>query len=531
MKKILFSALVAIMPAGMFAQEVSSAVNAYQLSQSDLRGTARFMSMGGAFGALGGDLSTLNQNPGGIGVYRGSDIGLTLDFDFMSSKVDGVSTSNTHVYCNNFGYVGSIRLQNDVMPYFQWGVSYGRRVSFDRTYSGGYGSLGTSLSNYIANFSNGYDPKDLGQSNSYNPYSQSTADWMSILAYNSYIINPVGSTSNYNGLFDEDRTVGSAQYSVRQRGYVDEYSLNFGGNVMNTLYWGIGFGFTDIGLREETHYDEELTDARIADMNAPEGSTRRGNAYYDLGNYRHVDGSGFNFKVGAILKPINELRLGIAVHTPTYYNLTEKYEGSIYYDYSKDSGIDPNPGTAYTDYGYYDWKLRTPWKLIFSAATVLNGRFILSADYQLDAYSNMQVKNFEGVESKYVNEDIKAYYKNTSTIRVGAEYRVTPQFSLRAGFANTSSGVKNEANNGDIEVITSGTNPAYTFDTTTRYITCGLGYRIGGFYVDAAYVNKYRKSTYHPFTSYEDAIGWVYGPYTDFTTTDNNLVLTLGYKF
>lgn len=38
-----------------------AAFDALQLSQQDLNGTARSMSMAGAFGALGGDLSTLGR--------------------------------------------------------------------------------------------------------------------------------------------------------------------------------------------------------------------------------------------------------------------------------------------------------------------------------------------------------------------------------------------------------------------------------------------------------------------------------------
>ena len=67
MKKVLIPAIIAAAPALALAQ---STVDAYTLSQSDLRGTARFMSMGGAFTALGGDLSTLNQNPAGVGISR-----------------------------------------------------------------------------------------------------------------------------------------------------------------------------------------------------------------------------------------------------------------------------------------------------------------------------------------------------------------------------------------------------------------------------------------------------------------------------
>ncbi|MDE6629404.1 MAG: hypothetical protein K2K36_08560, partial [Muribaculaceae bacterium] len=96
----------ALLPAGMMAQ---SAVDAYNLSQTELRGTARFMSMAGAFTALGGDLSTLNQNPAGIGIYRGSEIGFTLDINMLNTKSSGIpqgaSESKTHADVNNVGYI------------------------------------------------------------------------------------------------------------------------------------------------------------------------------------------------------------------------------------------------------------------------------------------------------------------------------------------------------------------------------------------------------------------------------------------
>ena len=83
MNKRVLTAAIAALPLCLMAQ---TAMDAYQMSRYDLRGTARYMSMAGAFGALGGDLSTLNQNPGGIGVYRKSDVGITLDIDMQNSK-------------------------------------------------------------------------------------------------------------------------------------------------------------------------------------------------------------------------------------------------------------------------------------------------------------------------------------------------------------------------------------------------------------------------------------------------------------
>lgn len=55
MNKTLLIGMLMAVPSTMMAQ---SALDAYSISQNDLRGSARFMSMGGAFTALGGDIST-----------------------------------------------------------------------------------------------------------------------------------------------------------------------------------------------------------------------------------------------------------------------------------------------------------------------------------------------------------------------------------------------------------------------------------------------------------------------------------------
>lgn len=543
MRKYILLAAVAAIPAIAMAQ---SAVDAYSLAPSDLRGTARFMSMAGAFGALGGDLSTLTQNPAGIGVYRSSEVGITLDINMTSSRTNsgsGIgSMDKTHVYCNNFGYVGTTILGGETMPTFSWGASYNRAASFDRSFRGSIGDLGTSMSNYVANFSRGYSPDELGETTSYNPFqSPKDIDWMSIMAYNSYLITPSGPDGTYNGLWVPGTTYGNAAFTTRERGYVDEYSINFGGNIMNTLYWGIGFGITDINMTQDTFYDEELTDADV--YSKQNNIVTPGNAYYALRNHSNTSGSGFNMKFGVILKPINEFRLGLAIHTPTWYNLSTHYASTIKYSYGYDFNADglptnSNDDTYYSDDAYYDWHMKSPWRLIASAAGVIGGRFILSADYEYKAFNNMSVSvpvgygDFE--KDEYVSEDAKAYYKPTNTVRIGAEYRITPQFSLRAGYSHASTSVSNEANNGDIYVSTSGTNPAYTMNKGTDYITLGLGYRSGGFYVDAAYVYKKTSSTWHAFSSYEDpaaAYAWTSAPRASLDNKNNNIVLSIGYKF
>lgn len=534
MKKILIAAIAVIMPTTIMAQ---SAIEAYNLSQNDLRGTARFMSMAGAFGALGGDLSTLNQNPAGIGIYRSSEIGATVDFNFMSSNTyNGAKTNNTHVYCPSVGYIGAFNLRNETMPFFQWGISYSRQASFDRTVRGNINDLGTSLSNFIAYSSNGYDPNELGQSDDFNPYTRTNCEWLSILAYNGYAINPIGNTSEYQGLFAEGYTVGDASYDIRQRGKIDEYSINFGGNVIDVVYWGLGLGINDIYLAEETYYDETLYDADVANVTESGTEIIPGDAYNSLGYNSRITGSGFNIKLGLIVKPINELRIGVAVHTPTWYHISHSRRGDLYYEYYDIGAKDAfNWGTAEVNNGegsYFDWKLRSPWKFMVSAATVLGGRFIASADYEINAMNDMRVSDHKGFEDALVTNDIKNYFKTQHNVRVGLEYRITPSFSVRCGYGNVFSAVKDGVNEGDVDVYTNGrfldnTNPAYTFTNNTRYLTCGLGYRYKKFYVDAAYVNKYRTMTYHPFSSFGD----VYGPWGNYSISENNLVVSLGYKF
>ena len=85
-----------------------------KMSETQLNGTSRYMSMAGAFGALGGDVSAISQNPGGIGVYRKSDISVTMNLNFLSSKTPGGDKlTNTKFWFNNVGYVGSMKIDSD----------------------------------------------------------------------------------------------------------------------------------------------------------------------------------------------------------------------------------------------------------------------------------------------------------------------------------------------------------------------------------------------------------------------------------
>lgn len=545
-----FIAIASILALGVATASAQSAVDAYSLSRNDFKGTARFMSMGGAFGALGGDISTLNQNPGGIGIYRSNDVGITLDLDLQHSSTNTgglkMTDNQTKFHVNNFGYIGAINTGSDVIPFLNFGASYTRANSFDRRFRGRNGNLQGSFSNFIAGATSGegsyagWSQADLTQiDNDYNPYTDSWAPWMSILAYNAYLINPQPGTpesaNKYQGLW-QGGTSGNSEMVYEEKGYVDEYNISFGGNVMNTLYWGLGFGITDINYTANSFFDEELSHASIPNSEAT--GVVNGDAYYGLDSWKHITGTGFNFKLGVIVKPINELRLGLAVHTPTYYNLTQQSWARVDYNYSSgyNSSAETNDGWNYQ----IDWKLRTPWRLIVSVAGVLGGRAIISADYEYRPYQNMAIRDadgnpftYSGSSTDFLKGDIESYYQSSNILRVGAEYRLTPAWSVRAGVNYESSPSTSYARSAQADIFTEGpqdcgTMPSYTMDKATTYLTCGLGYRYQSFYIDAAYVYKNQKAEYRPYTPND----YTATPAaTEVTDSNSQIVLSMGFRF
>src|SRR5450756_860953 len=101
---LIFAALS--MFAGVKAQNEEDALRYSQLFYG---GTARFMSMGGAFTALGGDLSGISLNPAGTGVFRSSEFSLTPQLFYNNtSSLWNSSQSKDFSYVFNLGQIGIV---------------------------------------------------------------------------------------------------------------------------------------------------------------------------------------------------------------------------------------------------------------------------------------------------------------------------------------------------------------------------------------------------------------------------------------
>lgn len=559
MRKLYIILSLGCLPLGVCAQ---SAIDAYRFSQPDLRGTARFMGMGGAFGALGGDLSTLSQNPAGIGVYRSNELGFTLDLDIQnsSSQALGLKTpdSQTKFYLDNIGGVATLRLGSDAVPNLNFGFTYNKAVSFNRRYRGTIPQLQTSMTNYIAGIANNEEltVADVEHIDGYDPYNPTDggiqAPWLAILGYDSYLINPNGDPDNpsWTGQFGQG-TSGEGIFDVTEKGSVDEYNIAFGGNISNVVYWGMNFDIVNFDYQLDATWGENLNGGYV--YNPSTKYVEQTNSKWNMRNLYRANGTGFNYQLGVIVKPIQELRFGIAFHTPTWYNLTETYAAGTNMDFYGErfsrSTNDGNPGSQ-------DYNFNSPWKVIASVAGVIGSKFIISADYEWNGYKNMKFKesnNYYGNGGYwddpyydwdyysatplslnndpyyYENQDIKEVYRHTDTFRIGAEYRITPSFSIRAGYSHVSSPVESKARNGQMTIYTAGTMPNYRFDNDTDYITGGLGYRHKGFYIDLAYVYKHMSSEYHAFTP--DPGSPYSSPSAKLSFSNSRIVLSTGFKF
>ena len=76
---------------GIYSQNISDALN---YSSNSYQGTARFNSMGGAFGALGGDLSAIAINPASSAILNDGHFSLSFGSDNKSGNASLLNSSN-----------------------------------------------------------------------------------------------------------------------------------------------------------------------------------------------------------------------------------------------------------------------------------------------------------------------------------------------------------------------------------------------------------------------------------------------------
>jgi len=460
-------------------------IDAMRYSQITFGGTARFASMAGSMGALGGDISTLSFNPAGIGVFRKTEFSMSPSVFSQTTTSDYLNTVSKDYKLNfnfgNIGLVASIPLNDknnqSGWEYVNFGISYNRTNNFhNRIYTEAYNKNSSLLDTYVA-AANGHPDSDFDQ-------------FTTGLAWNTYLINPDSSGTNiYNHVI---KHYGELQRkSVLTKGAMYETALSFGGNYKSKLFIGGTIGFVRTRYIEESLYEELDEKDSIAGFKS-----------FGLSQNLTTTGKGVNLKIGMIYKPTDWVRVGFAAHTPSSVTMKDEYSSSMKSDL--DNGIRYEEKSQQ---GLFDYTIITPYRLIGSIGFVINKIALINAEYEHVDYSMAQLYSRPNVFTE-VNSTIRRKYTNTENIRLGAEVRLDP-IAIRAGYALYGSPFKMGDNR----------------DANRTSYTFGIGFRNNNFFLDFAYV----------FTTYKE-VGYLYDPqiagtpYKN-TYTNSSFMTTLGVRF
>lgn len=472
-----------ILCANTFAQ---NDIDAMRYSQITFGGTARFASMAGSMGALGGDISTLTFNPAGIGVFRKTELTMTPSVFSQTTSSDYLNTSSTDYKLNfNFGNIGLVtaiplnsKNNSSGWEMLNFGITYNRTNNFHRrVITEGYNTKNSMLDDFVAS-ANGHPDSDFD-------------GFTTGLAWDTWLINPDSSagSNHYNHVI---KHYGELQRkSVLSKGAMYETDIAFGGNYKNKLFIGGTLGFTRIRYVEESVYEE-----------LDEKDTISGFKSFAFSQNLTTTGKGLNLKVGAIFKPADWLRLGAAVHTPTSFTMSDDYSSTM--NSNLDNGISYS---AKSPIGKFNYSLTTPYRLIGSIGFVINKFALLNAEYEHLDYSFAQLSSSPNVFNE-VNRTIRNKYTPTNNIRLGAEIRLDP-IAFRAGYALYGSPFKFGDNK----------------DANRSSYTAGIGFRQNNYFFDFAYV----------FTTYTET-GYLYSPDIAIQPyknkyTNSSFMLTAGVRF
>ena len=439
-------------------------------SQQYYGSTARSKAMGNAFGALGGDFSSLSINPAGIAIFLRPEVSVSaniINLNNTSSTYQGYLSEdrNTNFNFRNFGYVYAqpSGTGNSGLVSFNFGIGFNKLNSFNQNITTQALDSPYSRTDAFAQLSNGISSNNFFDEN--DPYYNPQVPWESKLAWENYLINVTnpnteGVGNQYESILFQDELVDQFE-TINREGYINEYLASFGANFNHKLYLGATLGMHDLYYNEVRTYSEEM----------PVG-------YFDYLNQASSRGYGYNLKLGIILRPTNELRLGAAIHTPTFYDIKETYSAvmsSGLQDVSDDADGSWNASTPIGDYRY---KMETPFRAIGSLAYQFGKKGLISVDYEYVDYSKSKLrKGRDGYNFTSENQEIQEIYVPVHNIHIGGELKATDALSLRAGYELFGNPYKTTIN-GVVQP-----NQDYKFNT----INGGIGYRFDNIYMDISY--------------------------------------------
>ncbi|CAN5415791.1 hemin receptor [soil metagenome] len=496
MKKIGLSLLVFLLGSTLAVQAQNDA-DALRYSMLNYGSTARSLGMSNSFGALGADFSCLAINPAGIAFYRRSEVTFSPLFSNRNTSSTYLGNSNEDNYFKfafgNFGAVFSSTKDHSNSEWKGWnfGIGYNKLNDFNsRSVAQGVNNQNSLLDNYLEQL-DGVAPDDIPSSF---PYDVD-------LAWQTYLID----TITLNGglyYYNQIPYAGALQKrTVETKGGQGEWDFSLGTNYDNKLYMGVTLGISSLRYEQEVLWEEKDV------MDTIPGFTS-----YKLTENLKTTGTGFNVKFGMIYKPNDFVRIGAAIHTPTYLSLRDNYRTSIR------TKLDNTSESTYSgpDFIPFDYEINTPFRAIGSLAFILGKVVALNVDYEYLNYSQARTRSADPQFSDYfsdINSAIRAKYTESHNIRIGGEYRYEI-LRFRLGVQSSTTPFKNK----------------YTTDSNTdlsrKGYSAGFGIKQDKFFIDFAYAHTESGSFLQPYTLSNQEVQGI-----KYKQKDNRFLFTVGFTF
>ena len=505
MKKIFIFIIGVIAMPILNAQDITDAV---RYSQDEIQGSARFRAMGGAFGALGGDMSAININPAGSAIFSNSHVSISLgnfNTDNDVSYFNGLnSSSDSDIDLNQAGgvFVFYNNDANSSWRKFSIGVAYDRVGNFDNDWVANGVNPNNSIGDYFLQSAQGLRLDEISAlpgesiSQAYNEIGSlfGFRHQQAFLGFEGFIFDPVSDTDD-NTQYTPNIVGGNydQRFALASAGYNGKVAFNFAGQYRDNISFGINLNSHFINYERSTFLREQNSNA---------GSTIN---QVDFQNNLLTTGTGFSFQLGTIAKITEELRLGLSYASPTWYYLNDETSQFLATAGSDTAGdftavVDPRVINIFPEY-----RLQTPGKITGSLAYVFGGKGLLSFDYSVKDFSNTKFRptsdNFFSIQNDIINDQLTT----ASTYRIGGEYR-HKQFSFRGGYRFEESPYKDTDFYGDL----------------TGY-SLGLGYSFGNTKLDASFSQSERTISHQLFN-----VGLTDAAQIDTRLTD--IILTLSFN-
>jgi hypothetical protein len=503
MKKIGILIIVILsVSAGLAAQTLDDAL---RYSQVFYGGTARFNSMGGAFTALGGDISSLSQNPAGLGIFRSSELTITPQLFSITTKAGFNGTTSDNIDKFNLPQIGLVATlisnKNETgLITLNFGYSFNKTNNLSQSVVIQGVNNTSSMADYWAALGNS------GNNGSGTFYQQLQGAEGN--AFDAWVIDTItGSGGNkYGTVFSNYGDNSTSAYGqkvqriITNEGYIGEHSFSIGGNYSNRLFFGATFGVSV--LRFTSHYEHRES----TDISNP-------NNFTDFTYTDHYEdkGTGYSVKFGAIYKPVDAVRIGLAFHSPTWYKI-DSYQ---YNDIT--SHVFDQPWEKASTPSRFNYALATPYRLLAGVAVQIQKIALLSADYEFVDYSSARFSETgDGFDYGPSNLEIRNTLKSASNIRVGGELRLSNIY-LRAGYGLYGKPFQSGDANSNLNY---------------NSISFGTGFREQNFSIDLSYTNFRYSQKYFLYPVGNDAQGQPIPPaVSNLNTMKNMFSLTIGYKF